>query len=341
MIHHAKAPFRLGLAGGGTEVSPYCEQFGGAVVNVTINRYAHASIMPRNDGKIVFIQENNHQRLEFQSHDLLPVDENFALQIGVYNHIVAQYTKHALSFELVTSMDVPGGSGLGTSSTLVVAILAAFSEWLKLPLGNQDLAQHAYTIERIELKMNGGRQDQYAAAFGGFNFIEFQKDGHVLVNPLHLEQNFLRDLSYYLVLFYMKSSRASAQIIAKQQENVRKGKNEAIEATHALKTYTEDMKHALLRGDLEKIGLLMHQSWQNKKKLSNHITNAKIDALYEAALSSGAIGGKISGAGGGGFMMFCCPAHTRAQVIHALQEIGGKVFPYDFVHHGVERWTTH
>lgn len=339
-MHHAKAPFRLGLAGGGTDVSPYCDLYGGAVLNATINRFAHASIMPNNDGKIVFIQKNTNQRFEHHSEEVLPIDENFALQIGVYNYVVRHFAKRALSFELVTSMDVPHGSGLGTSSTLVVTILAAFAEWLKLPLGQLELAQHAYIIERIDLKMNGGRQDQYAAAFGGFNYIEFRKDGQVLVHPLQLKINFIRELSFYIVLFYMRTSRASAQIISKQQDNVREGKIEAIEATHALKTFTEEMKVALLKCDLEEIGRLMDLSWQNKKKLSNHITNAKIDALYEAALSAGSIGGKISGAGGGGFMMFCCPSHTRAQVIQALQKRGGKVFPYDFVLQGVERWTT-
>lgn len=340
MIHHAKAPFRLGLAGGGTDVSPYCDQFGGAVVNATINKYAHASIIPRNDGKIVFIQENKNLRLELNAKNVLEIHPDFALQIGVYNHVVKHFANQPISFELVTSMDVPSGSGLGTSSTLVVAILSAFAEWLNLPLGNYDLAQVAFRIERVDLGMNGGRQDQYAATFGGFNFIDFKKEGSVLVNPLHLNKNFVHDLAYYLVLFYMKSSRASANIIAKQQENVRKGKTQAIEATHALKGFTQDMKEALMQSDLEKIGSMMHSSWTEKKKLTAQITNTKIDALYAAALEAGAIGGKISGAGGGGFMMFCCPAHTRTQVIQALKEIGGQVFPYSFVNQGVERWTS-
>ena len=165
MTHHGKAPFRLGLAGGGTDVSPYCDLHGGAVVNATISLYAHASIMPREDGKIVFIQQNSGKRWEGKSEDVLKIDEDFFLQQGIYNHIVKHYAHKPLSFELVTSMDVPTGSGLGTSSTLVVAIIAAFAEWLKLPLGNYDLARMAYEIERIELDKNGGRQDQYAASF--------------------------------------------------------------------------------------------------------------------------------------------------------------------------------
>jgi D-glycero-alpha-D-manno-heptose-7-phosphate kinase len=341
MTHHGKAPFRLGLAGGGTDVSPYCDLHGGAVVNATISLYAHASIMPREDGKIVFIQQNSGKRWEGKAEEVLNIEDDFFLQQGIYNHIVKHYAHQPLSFELVTSMDVPTGSGLGTSSTLVVAIIAAFAEWLKLPLGNYDLARMAYEIERIELDKNGGRQDQYAATFGGFNFIEFRQDDTVIVNPLDLDKNFTNDLAYSLVLFYMKTSRASAHIIEKQQENIRKGKTEAIKATHQLKQSTWAMKEALLQSDLMKLGQIMDDSWQNKKKLSAHITNSKINAIYDAAIAAGAIGGKISGAGGGGFMMFCCPEHTKTKVVQALLNLGGQVFPYSFVNQGVEKWTSH
>lgn len=341
MTHHGKAPFRLGLAGGGTDVSPYCDLHGGAVVNATISLYAHASIMPREDGKIVFIQQNSGKRWEGNAVEVLNIEDDFFLQQGIYNHIVKHYAHKPLSFELVTSMDVPTGSGLGTSSTLVVAIIAAFAEWLKLPLGNYDLARMAYEIERIELDKNGGRQDQYAATFGGFNFIEFRQDDTVIVNPLDLDKNFSNELAYSLVLFYMKTSRASAHIIEKQQENIRKGKAEAIEATHQLKQSTWAMKEALLQSDLMKLGQIMDASWQNKKKLSAHITNTKINAIYDAAKAAGAIGGKISGAGGGGFMMFCCPEHTKTKVVQALLNLGGQVFPYSFVNQGVEKWTSH
>jgi D-glycero-alpha-D-manno-heptose-7-phosphate kinase len=341
MTHHGKAPFRLGLAGGGTDVSPYCDIHGGAVVNATISLYAHASILPRNDGKIVFIQQNSGKRWEGLASEILEINEDFFLQQGIYNHIVKHYAHRPLSFELVTSMDVPTGSGLGTSSTLVVAIIAAFAEWLKLPLGNYDLARMAYEIERIDLNKNGGRQDQYAATFGGFNFIEFRPNDTVIVNPLDLDKNFTNDLAYSLVLFYMKTSRASANIIATQQENVRKGKTEAIEATHQLKQSTWAVKEALLQADLNKLGQIMDESWQNKKKLSAHITNSKINAIYDAAKAAGAVGGKISGAGGGGFMMFCCPEHTKTKVVQALLQLGGQVFPYSFVNQGVEKWTSH
>lgn len=340
MTYHGKAPFRIGLAGGGTDVSPYCEMFGGAVVNATINKYAHASVLPRSDGKIVFVQENTGLRWEAEVKETLEIHPDFALQQGVYNHLVQHYTKKAIAFELITSMDVPSGSGLGTSSTLVVAIIAAFVEWLKLPLGNYDMARMAFAIERQDLALNGGRQDQYAATFGGFNFIEFKKDEVVIVNPLQLNRDFENDLSFSLLLFYLKTSRASSKIIEKQQENVRKGKSSAIEATHALKDTTYAMKDALIQEDITKIGALMHSSWENKKNLSSHITTTKIDAIYNAAMDAGAIGGKISGAGGGGFMVFCCPQHTKANVLQALSKFGGQIFPYSFVNEGVERWTS-
>lgn len=340
MIYHGKAPFRLGLAGGGTDVSPYCDMFGGAVVNATINKYAHASIIPKDDGKIVFIQENSGLKWEGKAEKELDIHDDFYLQQGVYNYIFKHYNLEPKSFELATSMDVPTGSGLGTSSTLVVAIIAAFAEWLKLPLGNYDVAKMAYEIERIYLQKNGGRQDQYAATFGGFNFIEFNKDNSVIVNPLLLDNNFSNELAYALVLFYMKTSRASANIIARQQDNIRKGKTEALEATHELKNSTKSMKDALLKSDLLQVGQLMERSWQCKKKLSSHISNSKIDALYDAAMQAGAIGGKISGAGGGGFMVFCCPQHTKSDVVQALSTVGGTVFPYSFVNQGVEKWTS-
>jgi D-glycero-alpha-D-manno-heptose-7-phosphate kinase len=340
MTHHGRAPFRLGLAGGGTDVSPYCEMFGGAVLNATIDKYAHASILPRNDGRVVFVQEQTGLRWEGNAAESLEIDKDFILQMGIYNHIVKHFSKAPLAFELITSMDVPSGSGLGTSSTLVVAIIAAFAEWLKLPLGNYDIAQMAFRIEREELFLNGGRQDQYAATFGGFNFIEFQTNGSVIVNPLKLDRSFVNDLSFSMVLYYLKSSRASSKIIEKQQENVRKGKQEAIDATHELKKSSYNMKEALIQQNLRKVGELMHQTWGSKKNMSAHISSSKIDSIYQAAIDAGAIGGKISGAGGGGFMIFCCPDHSKAIVLQVLNTFGGKFYSYSFVNEGVERWTS-
>jgi D-glycero-alpha-D-manno-heptose-7-phosphate kinase len=173
MIFRSRAPLRLGLAGGGTDVSPYSDLYGGAVLNATISMYAYATIEPRDDGKIVFNSIDRSKRLEFESKEFLEIDGNLDLLKGVYNRIVKDFAKKPLSFELTTYVDAPPGSGLGSSSTLVVAIIGAFAEWLNLPLGEYDIAHLAYEIERKDLGMAGGKQDQYAATFGGFNFIRY------------------------------------------------------------------------------------------------------------------------------------------------------------------------
>ncbi|MCK7536119.1 MAG: hypothetical protein MZV63_36590 [Marinilabiliales bacterium] len=205
-----------------------------------------------------------------------------------------------LSFELSTYVDAPPGSGLGTSSTLVVAVLGAFAEWLKLPLGEYDLARLAYQIERVDLNMAGGKQDQYAATFGGVNFMEFFKDDKVIVNPLRIKSVYLNELSHNLILYNTKTSRVSSSIIERQARNITENKSKYIEATHKLKEQAIMMKEALLKGDIDQIGPVLDFGWKYKKQIASGITNHLIDSIYDAAMASGATGGKISGAGGEG-----------------------------------------
>ena len=220
MIIRSKAPLRLGLAGGGTDVAPYSDLYGGAILNASISMYAYATIQPRKDKKIILNSLDKKQRLEYSSIKFLEIDNQFDLAKGIYNRIVKDYTKKPLAFELTTFVDAPPGSGLGTSSTLVVAILGAFAEWLGLPLGEYDLAHLSYEIERIDLNMAGGKQDQYAATFGGVNFMEFSKDDKVIVNPLRIRSKYLNELAYNLVLYNTKTSRLSSKIIENQSKNI-------------------------------------------------------------------------------------------------------------------------
>ncbi len=225
MLYRSKAPFRLGIAGGGTDVSPYSNLYGGAILNVTVNLYAHATIRPLDNGKIRFVHINENITEEFEAVSELPLDGPLVLQHGIYNSIVSRYNNgEPLSFELITQMDVPSGSGLGTSSTLVVAILGAFTEWLRLPLGKYDIAHYAYEIERIDLNMAGGKQDQYAATFGGVNFMEFLEDDKVIVNPLRIGDDILQEWAMNTVLFYTEQQRCSGKIIEEQAENVKNNK---------------------------------------------------------------------------------------------------------------------
>lgn len=341
MNYRSKAPLRIGLAGGGTDVSPFSDLHGGAILNATISLYANATISPRNDGKIILNAVDRGEYLALESTNELSVsDRLLILQKGVYNRIVRDYTKEPLSFELITSIDVSAGSGLGTSSTLVVAILGAFVEWLKLPLGEYDIARLAYSIEREDLMMAGGKQDQYAATFGGVNFMEFYADDKVIVNPLRIREEVFQELNFHLLLLYTQTTRESANIIEQQKENIRQDNQTALEATKKLKEQAFLMKEALLKSELGKIGEILDLGWQQKKQIARGITNPLIDQIYDTAIAAGAAGGKISGAGGGGFMIFFCPGNTRYAVSDALQAIGVEVQRYNFLEKGLYTWTS-
>jgi D-glycero-alpha-D-manno-heptose-7-phosphate kinase len=340
MIIKSKAPLRLGLAGGGTDVSPYSDLHGGAILNATINSYAYAVLEPLDYDTIELISGSPERKRTYDAAAELPIDDRaYELQVGVYNRIVRQFNDgRPLSFRLTTWIEAPQGSGLGTSSTLVVAILGAFKEWLNLPLGQYDIAHLAYEIERIEMKMAGGKQDQYAATFGGINFLEFLAGDKVIVNPLAVKPNVLAELEMNLLLYFTATNRDSAQIISHQVENVKNNNNEAVEAMHRLKEQAQLMKQCVLRGEVDSIGEVLNLGWLNKKKMASAISNSLLDEIYEAALAAGASGGKISGAGGGGFMFFYCPRTTKLRVQQALERFGGQTKSFTFTHNGLTTW---
>lgn len=338
-IYRAKAPLRLGLAGGGTDVSPYSDKYGGATLNATISMFAYASIRPLNEKKIILNSIDGKQRIKYSLEKTLKFDGNLDLLKGVYNRIVRDYTRKPLAFELSTYVDAPPGSGLGTSSTLAVAILGAFEEWLKLTLGEYDMAHLAFEIERKDLNMAGGKQDQYAATFGGFNFIEFYDNDKVIVNPLRIKQEYLSELEFNILLYYTGTSRFSSSIIESQSLNVSQHKGKPIEAMHKLKEQAVLMKEAVLKGKLNEIGPLLDYGWKYKKQTAKEISNPLIDETYDAALKAGATGGKISGAGGGGFMMFYCPKNSRYAVIETLKKFGGEFRRFQFAKTGLKNWT--
>ena len=342
MIYRSKAPLRIGLAGGGTDVSPYSDLYGGAILNATVSLYAHATIEPLKENLIILqgIDRKEEQRFE-GGIDLqnLPINGTLDLLKGVYNRIKKEYGFPATGFRLSTFVDAPAGSGLGTSSTLVTAIIGAFAEMLRLPLGEYDMAHLAYDIERKDLRMAGGRQDQYAATFGGVNYMEFYADDKVIVNPLRVKQQYLFELENNLLLYYTATSRESAKIIEKQSRNVLDKKEKSIEAMHQLKHQAQLMKEALLKGRIDEIGEILDFGFQQKQKMAEGISNPLIDEIYQSARQAGATGGKISGAGGGGFMTFYCPAISKYRVMEALTNMGGHCQPYQFTGHGLTTWT--
>jgi D-glycero-alpha-D-manno-heptose-7-phosphate kinase len=339
MIYRSKAPLRIGLAGGGTDVSPYSDLYGGAILNATLSLYAHATIEPIEEKQIVLHAIDQKEEECMECVDELPTQGKLMLLKGVYNRIQKDYGVPSKNFRLSTFVDAPAGSGLGTSSTLVVAIVGAFAEMLRLPLGEYDIAHYAYEIERKDLGLAGGKQDQYAATFGGVNYMEFYDGDKVIVNPLRIKQQYLFELENNLLLYYTSKSRESAKIIEQQASNVVNQKGASIDAMHQLKQQAQMMKEALLKGRLHEIGEILDFGFQQKRKMAAGISNELMDEIYETAKAAGATGGKISGAGGGGFMIFYCPGNSKYNVAKSLEKFGGVHRNYQFVEHGLTTWT--
>jgi D-glycero-alpha-D-manno-heptose-7-phosphate kinase len=340
MIVRARAPLRLGLAGGGTDVSPYCDRYGGLTLNATIDKYAYTVIEPLPEDAIVrLVAADNRNHWEGEARASLPLDGRLNLHKGVYNRIVRDFNAgRPLPLVMTTHTDAPPGSGLGSSSTLVVSMIKAFVEWLNLPLGEYEIARLAYEIERIDVGLSGGRQDQYAATFGGFNFMEFHPGERVVVNPLRVKNWIISELEASLLLYFGGVSRDSARIIDEQADNVKRNEAGAIEATHALKAEAVAMKEALLKGDFEALMESVNAGWEAKKKIATSISNPQIEESYELAKKAGMRAGKISGAGGGGFMMMLVDPVRRMDVIRALERTPGQIFTCHFTKYGTQGW---
>ncbi|MCL2719893.1 MAG: dehydrogenase [Treponema sp.] len=339
MLIRSKAPLRLGLAGGGTDISTYYNKYGGFVLNVTIDMYAYCTIEPTETGTVEFISADMNKKESFPSAEKLPPTGTLALHTGIYNRIISDYVKKPLSFKMTTYSDAPAGSGLGSSSTMVVAIIKAFEEWLNLPFGEYDIASLAYKIEREDIGLAGGKQDQYAATFGGFNFMEFYENERVIVNPLRLKRWIRNELESSLVLFYTGVSRESANIIKEQIQHTEKGDTKNMQSMHELKNQAVIMKEALLKGDFKGFSDCLLQGWIAKKNAAASISNSFLDELYQYALDNGAESAKISGAGGGGFMMIYCNPCNKIPLINALKEKQGMVLTPTFTETGTQAWT--
>lgn len=340
MIIRARAPLRLGLAGGGTDVSPFCDLHGGLVLNATIDKYAYAVLEPgEKGGRLRFAAADRQEAWEGGALDEIPLDGRLDLHKGVYNRIVREFNNgQPLPLTLTTHTDAPPGSGLGSSSTLVVATVKAFVEWLNLPLGEYDIAKLAYEIERKDVGLSGGRQDQYAATFGGFNFMEFHPQERVVVNPLRIKNWIMSELEASLLLYFGGVSRDSASIIDEQTKNVEQQDTKAIDAMHALKQEAIAMKESLLKGDFDGLVASMEAGWAAKKRMAKSISNPQIEQNYSLAKEAGMRAGKVSGAGGGGFMMLLVDPVRRMDVIRALSTTQGQIYNCHFTEIGTQGW---
>jgi len=333
----SKAPLRIGFGGGGTDLDSYCDKFGGYVLNATISLQVHCFIEPKNNGKIIFSSPDYKEFVEIDSMKELKLNGEMDLHKGVYNKIIKHFNLEPLSFEMITYSDAPpGGSGLGGSSTLIVSMIKSFSEWLNLPLGEYDIAKLAYDIERKEIGIEGGSQDQYASTFGGFNFMEFYSNERVVVNPLRIKNKILLELESSTILYFTNIVRQASQI-EKEKKLLIENEN-SIKAMHQVKEDAVLMKNSILSGDIINFAKYLHKSWLAKKTVTDSISNTEIDRIYNIAIENGAIGGKVSGAGGGGFMFFIINPEKRFNLISILNNEKGQVYDFQFVQNGVESW---
>lgn len=334
MLVRSKAPLRISFSGGGTDVPPYPQTKGGVVLSSTINKYAYASLIPLKDKNEIKVISLDYERtLEYKNEE----DLEYNGDLDLVKSVIKNMKTVNKGIEIYLHSDAPPGSGLGSSSTMVVSLIGLFRHWLNMPLTNYDIADLAYKIERVDLGIKGGLQDQYAATFGGFNFIEFLEN-MVIVNPLKIPDDIVEELNYSLLLCYTGKRRLSANIIKEQVDGVVKKKEGVIRAMDELKSITIKMKNALLQGKLNDFGGLLHYAWENKKKMASKITAPFIDEMYEAACKKGALGGKILGAGGGGYLLVYAPFNRRHIIAEELERLGGKMVNFDFEFKGLRTW---
>ncbi len=331
LIIRSKAPLRVSFGGGGTDVAPFCENQGGAIIGSTINKYAYCSVIPRDDEEIIVHSLDFDMTVKYKAKENFVYDGKLDLVKAALKAINIKQ-----GCEVYLHCDAPPGSGLGTSSTVMVALLSAMAKWKKIDYDNYAMADMAFGMERIDLGISGGYQDQYASTFGGFNFMEFHGRNKVVVNPLRIHKDIINELQYNLIMCYTGGVHVSANIIDDQVKNY--DNKDSFKAMCEVKALAYAMKDELLRGNLNAFGKLLDYSWISKKKMSKKITAPVIDALYNRAKNEGAIGGKLLGAGGGGFLLIYCPFNARHKVAAGLEEMGGQILDWNFELRGVRSW---
>jgi D-glycero-alpha-D-manno-heptose-7-phosphate kinase len=332
MLIRAKAPLRISFAGGGTDVPPFPEREGGLVLNATINRFAWGSLQTREDGNVSI------HSVDFGLSEEFRVDDDFGFdgRLGLAKAAVRRFADDA-GFDLLLHSNAPPGSGLGASSAMMVALIGVLKELQHLPLTDYELAEVAHSIERDELGIGGGRQDQYAATFGGFNFIEFDA-GRTVVNPLRVSTDVILELEHNLLLVYTGMTRQSDHIIDDQTARFEQGDAETVRGLTEQKELAVLMKNALLQGRLAEFGALLATAWEAKKRMSERITNERIDELYSEASAVGAVGGKVTGAGGGGYLLLYCGEGARHRVAARMLQLNAHVEEFAFEPSGLRTW---
>jgi D-glycero-alpha-D-manno-heptose-7-phosphate kinase len=311
-----RSPVRISFGGGGTDLPAYYEQFGGAVLSAAINKYFYTILGKRSDGRVQVISSDLRVFETWRDLSSLQVPGS-PLEIPL---AVLKETNCNLAVDLFLASEIPPGTGLGSSASVCVNVLKTITAYLHQPLSKYDLAEKAFHIARNVLGKNVGKQDEYAAAFGGLNYITFDPDGGTSVEPMKLSSAVLRDLQSRLMLFFTGAAHHSWSILTEQEASTRQGSGAAVDALHEVKELGLQMRDALQQENLHRLGELLHQGWMAKRRISTKISDARIDGLYSLAQGHGAVGGKITGAGGGGFLLLYCEHEDQQSVREAMKE---------------------
>lgn len=334
MLMRGKAPLRISFCGGGTDVFPFPEEHGGIVLNCTIDKYAYATLSPRDDTKINIYSLDYDLLVRYDAMRELQFDGKLDLIKAVLTRM-----KQKRGFDLFLHCDAPPGTGMGASGAICVLLIGLLAKYYNLSFSNYEIAEMAFRVETEDLKLAGGRQDHYAATFGGFNLIEFNKD-RTIVTPLKIDSQIMEELHYHLLLCYTQTSRCSGRLIDKQVRYYKNKRKETIEALFELKKLTYQMKDALMLGQLDELARLLHYAGELKNKMNPSTTTDYIDKLYKIALENGAVGGKILGAGGGGYLLLYCQFDKKHKISEKLEENGAKIVPFNFAYDGLRTWQT-
>ncbi len=327
-----RTPVRISFAGGGTDLPSYYQRFGGAVLSTAINKHFYTILQKRSDGKVQVISSDLRVVETWEDIERMSV-KGTELEIPLS---VMKELGCAVSVNLFLASEIPPGTGLGSSASVCVNVLKTLSTYLGVPISKYQLAERAFRIAREVLGKPVGKQDEYAATFGGMNLIHFHADESVTVDPLDLEPKLVRELQSNLMLFFTGAAHHSWTILREQEQSTTSRSGMAVDSLHEIRRLADTMAASLRAGDLEQFGGLLHEGWEAKKRVSKKISTQEIDAMYAVARENGAIGGKITGAGGGGFLLLYCPRERQQDVRERLSEMGAREMGFEFDFHGAQ-----
>jgi D-glycero-alpha-D-manno-heptose-7-phosphate kinase len=327
-----RSPLRISFAGGGSDVTPFPQKFGGAVMSTAIDRYAYVMVKKTNTKKLKIISHDYGLLRSFEKISEIKKDRKTILIRAAFEELGFD----PCGVEVTISVDSPPGSGLGSSSALSVSLLGALGEFYGKSFTRYEIAKKAYELERIRAGIKGGYQDQYASAFGGFNFIEFSNI--VTVNSLRIPQEIQNELMASIILCNTGTNRLSSNILQEQIGKIQQDDTEILNKIKQLKEYAVKFKTELLKGNIEELGKMLNEQWLLKKQINKKVTNVMIDDLYKSAMKAGAIGGKILGAGGGGHIIFIADPAKKQSVVKSLVKRNVNIVKFNFDIRGLQIW---